>query len=76
MQTNMHEAKSKLSQLVEAAVHGEEVIIAKAGKPLVQLIPYQPKKQRIFGALKGKVILSDDFDSKDTNNEISEMFGG
>ena len=66
----MHEAKSKLSQLVEAAVRGEVVIIAKAGKPLVQLIPCKPKKQRVFGALKGKVAMSDDFDSKDTNNEI------
>ena len=75
MQTNMHEAKTKLSQLVDAAIHGEEVIIAKAGKPLVQLVPCKPKKQRFFGALKGKVLVSDDFDSKDTNDEISELFG-
>lgn len=40
----MHEAKSKLSQFVELAVLGEEVIIAKAGKPTVKLVPYKPKK--------------------------------
>ncbi len=75
MQANMHEAKTKLSQLVDAAIHGEEVIIAKSGKPLVQLIPCIPKKKRVFGALKGKVIVSNDFDSKDINDEISDLFG-
>lgn len=71
MQTNMHEAKTKLSQLVDAAIHGQEVIIAKSGKPLA---PCKPKKQRVFGALKGKVIVSSDFDAKETNDEISELF--
>ena len=75
MQKNMHEAKTKLSQLVDAAINGEEVIIAKSGKPLVQLIPCTPKKKRVFGALKGKVVMSDDFDSKDTNDEIADLFG-
>ncbi|MDG1733823.1 MAG: type II toxin-antitoxin system prevent-host-death family antitoxin [Thalassotalea sp.] len=75
MQANMHEAKSKLSQLVEAAMHGEEVIIAKSGKALVKLIPCKPTKKRVFGLLKGKVILSDDSDSIETNDEILEMFG-
>ncbi|PKG99133.1 type II toxin-antitoxin system Phd/YefM family antitoxin [Paraglaciecola sp. MB-3u-78] len=75
MQTNMHEAKSKLSQLVEAAVLGEEVIIAKSGKPLVRLVPFQPHTKREFGLLKGKIKMSSDFDSKEVNDEISEMFG-
>ncbi|NQZ87315.1 MAG: type II toxin-antitoxin system Phd/YefM family antitoxin [Colwellia sp.] len=74
MQTNMHEAKSKLSQLVEAAVHGEEVIIAKSGKPVVRLVPCQPRKKREFGQLKGKVKMYSDFDSKEVNDEISKMF--
>ncbi len=75
MQTNMHEAKTKLSQLLDDAIHGEEVIIAKSGKPLVQLIPCMPKKKRVFGVLKGKVIMSNDFDSKEINKEISDLFG-
>jgi len=71
----MHEAKSKLSQLVEAAALGEEVIIAKSGKPIVRLVPFQTHTKREFGLLKGKVKMSSDFDSKEVNDEISEMFG-
>ncbi len=49
---NMHEAKSNLSKLVEEALEGEEVIIAKAGKPVAKLIPYEPKPEpRRFGAM-------------------------
>jgi prevent-host-death family protein len=40
--TNMHEAKTQLSQLVERALNGDEVIIARHGKPVVRLIPYFP----------------------------------
>ena len=75
MQSNMHEAKSKLSQLVESALMGEEVIIAKAGKPAVRLVPCKPSKKRTFGKLKGKISLSENFDSKDISDEISEEFG-
>jgi len=75
MQTNMHEAKSKLSQLVEAALLGEEVIIARAGAPAVQLVPCKPKVKRTFGAFKGSFSMSSDFDSAETNNEVADMFG-
>jgi len=75
MQTNMHEAKSNLSQLVEAAVLGEKVIIAKSGKPVVQLVPCKPAAQRVFGALKGKIHMSLDFDSEETHENIINMFG-
>jgi len=75
MQTNMHEAKSKLSQLVELAVLGEEVIIAKSGKPTVRLVPCKPQKQRSFGQFKGQFTASEDFDSKEVNDEITDMFG-
>lgn len=75
MQANMHEAKSKLSQLVEAAVNGEQVLIAKSGKPIVKLVPYTPNPKRTFGQLKGQVKMSLDFDSKETNSEIESMFG-
>ena len=46
MQANMHEAKSKLSQLVERAEAGEEVVIAKSGKPVVKLVPFKTEKKR------------------------------
>lgn len=75
MQANMHEAKSKLSQLVETALSGEEVIIAKSGKPVVKLVPFKPSTKRIFGLYKGKVKISKEFDSQATQNEIAEEFG-
>ncbi|MBW4533439.1 MAG: type II toxin-antitoxin system prevent-host-death family antitoxin [Pleurocapsa minor HA4230-MV1] len=62
---NIHEAKSQLSKLIESALAGEEIIIAKAGKPLVKLIPYQEEqKLRIPGGWEGKVIMADDFDEE------------
>jgi len=75
MQTNMHEAKSKLSQLAEKALKGERVIIAKAGKPLVQLIPYSEAIHRQFGQFKSEFRMADDFDSDAINQEISQLFG-
>ena len=63
--SNIHEAKSQLSKLIESALAGEEIVIAKAGKPLVKLTPYQEDKQpRTPGGWEGKVIMSDDFDEE------------
>jgi prevent-host-death family protein len=60
---NMHEAKTHLSRLVDDAINGEEVVIARAGRPLVTLVPYVAKKKaRTPGAWKGKVWISPDFD--------------
>lgn len=61
--TNIHEAKSHLSRLVELAFKGEEVIICKAGKPMARLVQYQQDTQpRTPGYWKGKVHISEDFD--------------
>jgi prevent-host-death family protein len=46
---NMHEAKTNLSKLAEAASRGEEIIIAKAGKPYVRLTPVEVKRKRVLG---------------------------
>lgn len=63
--SNIHEAKSQLSKLIESALAGEEIVIAKAGKPLVKLIPYQEDKQlRNPGGWEGKVVMNDDFDDE------------
>lgn len=52
---NMHEAKTQLSRLVDAALAGEEVVIARAGKPAVRLVPVaEPSPRRRLGALAGK----------------------
>ncbi len=71
--TNIYQAKTNLSQLVAQALAGNEVIIAKAGKPVVKLVPYEePKKPRTFGKFKGQISVSDDFDEED--EEINKMF--
>ena len=75
MQANMHEAKSKLSQLVESALMGEEVVIAKSGKPAVRLVPYKPNLKREFGMFKGQVEMSDAFDSAETSDALAHEFG-
>ena len=55
----MHEAKTHLSRLVEEAANGEEVVIAKAGRPVAKLVPYAPpKKLREPGGWEGKVWIS------------------
>ena len=71
--TNMYEAKTHLSSLIQKALDGEEVVIAKAGKPLVELVPYTVKKEQIkFGLLKGQISIPDDFD--DFNDQVADMF--
>lgn len=73
--TNIYQAKTNLSQLVNLALAGEDVVIAKAGKPVVKLVPYTvEKKQRIPGRLKGKIWISDDFDEE--SEEINKFFYG
>ena len=50
---NMHDAKSNLSKLVFQAHEGDEIIIARAGKPVAKIVPYEaPARASIFGALK------------------------
>ena len=61
---NIHEAKSRLSQLIEHALNGEEVIIAKAGQPMVRLVPIRPDESpRTGGQWKGKVRIAGNFDT-------------
>jgi antitoxin (DNA-binding transcriptional repressor) of toxin-antitoxin stability system len=75
MQVNMHEAKSQLSALAEKVLEGERVIIAKAGKPHLELIPYQPKQAiRKPGSFKGKIWMADDFD--ETPQDLIDAFEG
>jgi prevent-host-death family protein len=77
MQTiNIHDAKTQFSRLVDAAANGEEIIIAKAGKPTARLVPMEHiKPKRRFGALKGKIRISDDFDAP-LADEVLAAFEG
>ena len=74
--TNIHEAKTQLSKLIESALAGEEIVIAKAGKPLVKLIPYQDNVEpRIPGGWEGKVVMSDDFDEELPSYALAGFIG-
>lgn len=78
MQTiNIHEAKTHLSRIVERAARGESFVIAKAGKPMVKVVPLDtpeavaPKR---LGFLAGQVQVPDDFDTMGSQ-EIEQLFG-
>jgi prevent-host-death family protein len=61
---NLYEAKTQLSELVERAARGEEVVIAKAGQPKARLVPLAPSSRpRKPGAWKGRVVIGPDFDA-------------
>ncbi|OAN48062.1 antitoxin [Paramagnetospirillum marisnigri] len=61
---NLYEAKTHLSQLVERAAAGEEIIIAKAGRPVARLMPLAPAAaSRRPGGLKGRIRIAEDFDA-------------
>lgn len=61
---NIYEAKTRLSQLVDIAASGQDVVVSRNGKPLVRITRLDSPKRRIkFGLLKGKVIIADDFDA-------------
>lgn len=72
---NIHEAKTQLSKLVERASKGESFIIAKAGKPMVKVVPIEAKKKlKRIGFLKGKIKMPADFDRMD--KQIERLFYG
>ena len=74
---NIHEAKTHLSRLVEQAAQGEAFIIAKAGRPLVKVVPLtapDATMQRRTGFMSGAIAVPDDFDRMGAN-EIEHLFG-
>jgi prevent-host-death family protein len=72
---NMHEAKTHLSRLVDRVVQGEDVVIARAGRPVARLVVYdEADEPRTPGALKGQIWIADDFDVLPP--EVLAAFGG
>jgi prevent-host-death family protein len=72
---NIHDAKTHLSKLVDAAANGEPFIIAKAGKPMVKVVPVDaPKVAQRFDFMAGQFTVPDDFDTM-FQEEIERMFG-
>jgi prevent-host-death family protein len=71
VQVNIYEAKTRLSQLVDRAAAGEDVIIARNGRPVARLVPIQRQpERRVPGSLRGKIWMAPDFD--ETDPEIIE----
>ncbi|PJZ68430.1 hypothetical protein CH373_16160 [Leptospira perolatii] len=70
---NIHEAKTNLSVLIHKIENGEEVVIARSGKPVAKLIPYtqEIQKKRELGFAKGSAQISENFDE-----DISDLFSG
>ena len=62
-QVNLHAAKAHLSRLVDEAASGREIVIAKAGKRMVRLVPVRSRARTGFGDLQGRIRMSADFDA-------------
>ncbi len=63
-QVNIHQAKTHLSRLLARVAAGEEIVIAKAGKPIARLVPVElPAQDRVAGSDEGQVWIADDFDT-------------
>ncbi len=61
---NIHEAKTHLSRLLQRVAAGEEIVIAKAGKPIARLVPAaKPRGPRVMGTERGRIAVADDFDA-------------
>jgi prevent-host-death family protein len=72
---NIHEAKTHLSRLVERVEAGEEITLARAGRPVARLVPYRVRREpRRPGIWRGRVVISPDFDAPIP--EIEDAFGG
>lgn len=75
---NIHEAKTQLSRLIERALAGESLVIAKAGKPLVRLVRLEaPEASQVrrLGFMRGQMRVPEDFDQMGSA-EIEAIFGG
>ena len=64
-EVNVHEAKTHLSRLLARVAAGEEIVIARAGKPVARLVAVAPeRRERRLGTLRGRIWVADDFDAR------------
>lgn len=71
---NIHEAKTYLSRLLERVERGEEIVIARDGKPIARLCPLpKRRKKRVLGKYAGQIRIADDFD--ELPPDVAEAFG-
>ncbi len=73
---NIYDAKTRLSKLVEEAAAGNDVVIARGGKPVARLTRLSPSKRKLkFGVLKGKIKISSDFDAPLAGDVLGQFEG-
>jgi prevent-host-death family protein len=75
-EVNIHEAKTHLSRLLAKVAAGEEVIIAKAGKPVAKLVKIEPVVKRQLGSATGTIKFKKGWDAPMTDEEYEEFIGG
>lgn len=74
IKVNIHEAKTHFSQLLNRVGSGEDVVIAKAGKPIARIVPIKKEvRQRNTGSAKGRVIVENSFFEPLPDNILSEF---
>ena len=72
---NIYDAKTQLSRLVDRAAAGEEIIIARSGRPVAKLVPLDPRrKPRVLGRYAGQIRMADDFD--ELPDDVQAAFEG
>jgi prevent-host-death family protein len=74
---NVYDAKTRLSELLDRAAAGEEIVIARHGRPVARLIAYRPagRKRRRLGLLAGQLRVPDDFDAP-LPDDVLDAFDG
>lgn len=72
---NVHEAKTRLSRLLAQVEAGEDVVIARRGQPVARLVSCKPKSERRFGAMRGRVALTDAFFEALPEDELKRWEG-
>jgi prevent-host-death family protein len=75
---NIHEAKTHFSELVERVRAGEEIVIARSGKPVARLVPYEAEGagRRELGAMRGQIWMAEDFDAPLPPDVLAGFSGG
>ena len=74
---NIHEAKTHLSRILDRVAAGEDVVIARAGKPIARLVPITPRqKTRTAGGYAGRIHIASDFDDPLPDDVLESFEGG
>jgi prevent-host-death family protein len=74
-EVNIHEAKTHLSRLLEKVQQGEEVVIAKAGKPIAKLVKIEAESKRVLGSGIGTIEFTPGWDAPLTDEELKDFIG-